>query len=192
MGGTFDPIHYGHLFAAEETMSELGLDRVVFVPTGTPPHKEYSGMATANERYEMTLLAIAENDRFEVSRTETERPGMSYTLDTLKVMCNLYPGFELFFITGIDAILDIGKWREPFEISLLCTIVVVQRPGYDDGGLKKLPDGIKGSLCVIETPMLDISATDIRKRVRDKRGVRYLLPEAVRAYIGKNGLYANF
>jgi nicotinate-nucleotide adenylyltransferase len=191
MGGTFDPIHYGHLFAAEETLSGLGLDKVVFVPTGTPPHKEYAGMAAASERYEMTLLAIAENNRFEVSRTETERPGMSYTLDTLKVMGALYPGCELFFITGTDAILDIGKWREPFEISLLCSIVVVQRPGYDDAGLENLPDGIKGSLRVVKTPMLGISATDIRKRVREKRGVRYLLPEAVRAYIEKNGLYAN-
>jgi nicotinate-nucleotide adenylyltransferase len=171
-------------------MSGLRLDRVTFVPAGIPPHKRYEGMAAAAERYEMTLLAIAENDRFGISRTEMERPGMSYTLDTLKAMGARHPGSDLFFIAGMDAVLEIASWKEPFEISSLCTIVTVQRPGYDKAGLENLPQGIRGSLRVIETPMLDISATDIRNRVRGKSCVRYLLPEAVRAYIEKNGLYS--
>ena len=190
MGGTFDPIHYGHLFAAHEVMSGLRLDSVIFVPAGIPPHKRYDGMAAAAELYEMTLLAVAENGRFGISRTELERPGKSYTLDTLKAMGARYPGSDFFFIAGMDAVLEIATWRDPFEISSLCTIVTVQRPGYDKSGLENLPQGIKGSLRVIETPMLGISATDIRNRVREKRCVRYLLPEAVRAYIEKNGLYA--
>jgi nicotinate-nucleotide adenylyltransferase len=190
MGGTFDPIHYGHLFAAAETADELRLDKVVFVPTGAPPHKKYKEMATAIERYEMTLLAIAENKRFEISRTETDRLGMSYTLDTLVAMKTLYPHCELFFITGLDAILDIDKWKEPFEITSLCTIAVVKRPGYDNVGLSKLPDKIRSSVHVVRTPMLDISATDIRERARARLGVRYLLPESVRVYIEKNGLYS--
>jgi nicotinate-nucleotide adenylyltransferase len=189
MGGTFDPIHYGHLFAAEEVRVTLDLDKIVFVPTGMPPHKMYEGMATAEERYEMTLLAIASNDKFEISRIETDRPGISYTLDTLRAIKVSYPEPDLFFITGVDAVLDITQWRAPFEIPLLCTLVVVQRPGYDDERLRELPDEIRSSILVIDTAMLDISATDIRKRVRDGRGVKYLLPDAVFAYIGKNDLY---
>jgi nicotinate-nucleotide adenylyltransferase len=160
MGGTFDPIHYGHLFAAAETASGLGLDRVIFVPTGAPPHKKYCGMAGASERYEMTLLAIAENARFEISRTETDRAGMSYTLDTLVSMRGLYPWSEFFFITGVDAILDICKWKEPFEITLLCTIAVVKRPGYDNEGLESLPEAIRRSVRVIETPTLLRATSD--------------------------------
>jgi nicotinate-nucleotide adenylyltransferase len=190
MGGTFDPIHYGHLFAAEEVMEELSLDKVVFIPTGTPPHKSYPSMASALERYEMTLLAVARNERFEISRTETERTGLSYTLDTLRVMKGIYPSSVLFFITGIDAVREMDKWRAPFEISLLCSLVVVKRPGYDEGELNELPEGIKNSLELIDSPMLDISATDIRKRVHDGKCVRYLLPETVRAYIEKNKLYS--
>jgi nicotinate-nucleotide adenylyltransferase len=191
MGGTFDPIHYGHLFAAEEAMSELGLDRIVFIPSGTPPHKMYPEMATALERYEMTLIATVSNDRFEISRMETDRPGMSYTLDTLKAVKDIYPAADLFFITGVDAVLDIVQWRAPFEISSLCTLAVARRPGYDEQELEGLPDEIKSSLLVMEAAMLDISATDIRRRLREGRGVRYLLPDSVRAYIEKNGLYSD-
>jgi nicotinate-nucleotide adenylyltransferase len=191
MGGTFDPIHYGHLFAAEEARDELALEKIVFIPTGTPPHKTYKGMAAARDRYEMTLLAIAGNDGFDISKIETDRPGMSYTLDTLKAMRDLYPSRGLFFITGMDAVLDIVKWRAPFEISRLCTIVVVKRPGYGNDELEKLPGEIKNSLRVIGAPMLDISATEIRRRVREGRGVRYLMPEAVRAHIRKKNLYTS-
>ncbi|MDR1515340.1 MAG: nicotinate-nucleotide adenylyltransferase [Synergistaceae bacterium] len=190
MGGTFDPIHYGHLFAAAETADELKLDKVIFVPTGAPPHKKYKEMAGAIERYEMTLLAITGNERFEISRTETDRLGLSYTLDTLTAMRAMYPQSELFFITGVDAILDIDKWKNPFEITLMCTIAVVKRPGYDNARLCKLPGEIRSSVYVVGTPMLDISATDIRHRVSAGRGVRYLMPESVRAYIEKNGLYS--
>jgi nicotinate-nucleotide adenylyltransferase len=191
MGGTFDPIHNGHLFAAEEVMAALNLDKVVFVPSGTPPHKSYPAMASALERYEMTLLATVDNERFEISKIETDRPGMSYTFDTLKDMRDLFHGSDLFFITGVDAVLEIEQWREPFEISQLCTLVVVKRPGYDDDKLSELPEKIRRSMIGIDSEMLEISATDIRRRVREKQCIRYLVPDAVCAYIAKKNLYSS-
>jgi nicotinate-nucleotide adenylyltransferase len=190
MGGTFDPIHNGHLFAAEEVMAELGLDNVVFIPSGTPPHKSYPSMASALERYEMALLATVDNERFEISRVEIDRPGMSYTFDTLKAMRNLFPESDLFFITGVDAVLEIEQWREPFEIPLLCALVVVKRPGYDDDKLGKLPAKIRSSMIEINSAMLEISSTDIRRRVHEGQCIRYLVPDAVCAYIIKNDLYS--
>jgi nicotinate-nucleotide adenylyltransferase len=191
MGGTFDPIHYGHLFAAEESLEALGLDKVIFVPSGTPPHKAYSGMATAEQRFAMTAAAISENERFYISRLETDRPGMSYTLDTLEAMREIYPGAGLFFITGMDAVIDILNWRAPLEISRMCTITVLGRPGYEHDTLGDLPESIRDSLRFVEAPMLDISATDIRRRVREGRSARYLLPEAVCDFICVNDLYSS-
>jgi nicotinate-nucleotide adenylyltransferase len=192
MGGTFDPVHNGHLFAAEESMEALRLDRVIFVPSGTPPHKMYPGMATAEERYEMVARAIADNGRFEISRVETDRPGMSYTRDTLLAMAEIYPGAGLFFITGMDAVIDILKWRAPLEISGLCTVVVVSRPGYRHDKLEELPEGIRKSLRFIDAPLLEISATDIRGRVRYGRCIRYLLPKVVGDYIRDKNLYLSW
>ena len=190
MGGTFDPIHYGHLLAAEEARQALELERVVFLPTGTPPHKHYENMASAEDRYAMTLLATADNPFFEVSRLETDRIGNSYTKDTLKTLLDLCPDTEFFLIAGLDSILDMPNWREPFEICRLCTPVAVPRPGYEIGKLLELPSQIREKLYKLDTVMADISATDIRDRVTRGAGIRYLVPPQVEVYIAKNRIYS--
>ena len=191
MGGTFDPIHYGHLFAAEEARVAFSLDRVVFVPTGKPPHKNRTDMASADERYEMTLLAAADNIYFDVTRIETDRTGNSYTIDTLKEMREEYPGAEFFLIVGSDTVGDIINWKNPHEIPLLCSVIVVERTGFMDmdKNIKTLPEIIRKSVFVIETTPLDISATEIRARVCARKSIKYFLPPAVAAYIFKNNLY---
>ena len=191
MGGTFDPIHYGHLFAAEEARGAAGLARVLFVPSGTPPHKRYAGMAAAEARYEMTRLAVEGNPSFGVSRIETDRRGRSYTLDTLREIQALHPQGRIFFITGDDAVLDIMSWHEPYEIARIATLLTVGRPGYARDKISELPQEIGRSIRTVDSPQLDISSTDIRRRVAGGRSIRYMVPESVRLYIDANGLYAN-
>lgn len=190
MGGTFDPIHYGHLFAAEEARLAMGLDKVLFVPTGTPPHKDGVAITPAHRRYEMTFLAVADNPYFEISDLEIVRSGSSYTIDTLRELHRMYPGADFFLIIGTDAMLDLIHWKNPLDISSLSTIVVISRPGYD-AVKAELPDVIQNTLQMIETTPPEISSTDIRQRVRTKRSVQYLLPPSVRMYIMKNDLYMN-
>ncbi|GHV28739.1 putative nicotinate-nucleotide adenylyltransferase [Synergistales bacterium] len=189
MGGTFDPIHCGHLLAAEEARRELALDLVVFVPSGTPPHRSGACSASAEDRYAMTLLAIAGNDHFDISRAEIERGGVSYTADTLRAMRDVYEDAELFFITGADAVLEFGSWREPREILRLCTLVAVARPGYDYEDVERLGEELGGAVSLIKTSSLDISATGIRNRLADGRGAKYLTPGTVIDYIKKKNLY---
>jgi nicotinate-nucleotide adenylyltransferase len=189
MGGTFDPIHYGHLLAAEEARVAISLDRVIFVPSGSPPHKKYPGMASAEDRYGMTLLATNGNPSFDVTRLETDRKGSSYTVETLQRMKELYPGADLYMITGEDAALDLPLWRDPYKIVSLAKIVAVSRPGGYHDKIGELPDEIRESVLVLRTALLDISATDIRERLASGRSANYLLPDAVLAYIKKRGLY---
>lgn len=189
MGGTFDPIHYGHLFVAEEARGAAGLDRVLFVPSGTPPHKRYAGMASAEARYDMVRLATDANPHFDVSRIETDRDGRSYTLDTLREIRALYPDSRIYFITGDDAALDILNWHEPYEIVRMATLLTVGRPGYARDKIFELPQEIRASIRMIDSPQLDISSTDIRRRVGAGRSIRYMVPEDVRRYIDDNGLY---
>ena len=194
MGGTFDPIHYGHLFAAEEARIAYNLHRVIFVPTGNPPHKNRSDMASAVKRYEMTLLATADNPFFEVTRIETDRAGKSYTTDTLKALQVMYPEGLFFLIVGSDTVSDIVNWKNPEEIPLLCSVVVVERTGLQGeldaaGSIEKLPEAIKKVTLRFETTPLEISATDIRTRIRNKKSIKYFLPSTVGNYIFKNNLY---
>ena len=191
IGGTFDPIHYGHLFAAEEARTMLGLERVIFIPAGLPPHKRYDDMATAEERYEMTLLAISQPDmtQFDISRIEIERSGKSYTLDTLRAMRTLFPGSDLHFIVGLDAILDIMSWHEPQEIARTAKLTVVSRPGYPRDKIEELPGEIRKTITVIDSLQLDISGTDLRRRIRKGGNIRFLVPDSVRSYIARKGLY---
>ena len=189
MGGTFDPIHYGHLLAAEECRRQLVLDRVVFVPTGTPPHKS-AAPASPEDRYAMTLLATAEVKEFSVSRTEIDRPYPSHTVDTLSEF--IEGGAvrsELFFITGLDALLGIETWKDYMRLPSLCTLVSATRPGYSVSGVKSLPEEIRFALRLLEIPQFAISSTDIRSRVRDGKGVRFLVPHLVEKYIEHCGLY---
>ncbi len=187
MGGTFDPIHHGHLVAAEETRHALSLASVVFVPAGDPWQKSAAGVSPAIDRYAMVELAIADNSAFEASTVEIDRQGPTYTIDTLRALRDERPGDELFFITGADAILEILTWRQPSEQLSLATFVAVTRPGYDLSRLGSLP--ALDRVVVLEIPALAISSTDIRRRVADSRPIRYLVPGAVARYIAEHGLY---
>lgn len=195
MGGTFDPIHYGHLVAAETARIELRLDNVLFIPTGIPPHKVFRKVTEANLRHEMVEMSIRSNNSFKVSELEIVREGPTYTIDTLKILHDLFPEQELYFITGTDALRELITWREPQEIIKLARIVGASRPGYDSDGLlakiyRKYPF-TKDRISQLEVPALAISSTDIRARVRNDKSIRYLLPEEVRLFIKNNNLYQN-
>lgn len=193
MGGTFDPIHYGHLVTAEGARYSFGLDRVIFVPSGRPPHKPGHIVSDPLDRYKMTCLAVASNPFFCASAIEVERPGPSFTIDTVRAVMELYPGAKIYFITGADALLEIFKWKD-FDILLtICNFVAATRPGYRLFELREktasLPSGLKQNISYMEVPALAISSTEIRQRVCDGRPVKYLLPESVEDYIKKNKLY---
>lgn len=191
MGGTFDPIHFGHLIAGEEAYFSLGLTEVVFVPTGDPFHKAGRSISSAEHRYVMTMLATLDNPHFRISRIEIDRDTSSHTVDTLREMRHWYPprSVEFFFITGLDAVLEITAWKEPLEMPKLCKIVAVSRPGFNPGGLKNLPEEIRANLIHLEIPLLAISSTEIRRRVSNGQSIRYLAPWLVEQYIYKNNLY---
>ncbi|HUT76026.1 MAG TPA: nicotinate-nucleotide adenylyltransferase [Armatimonadota bacterium] len=189
MGGTFDPIHYGHLVAAEEARAQLGLEGVTFVPCRQPPHKKDYRVTDAEHRYAMTLAATCDHPRFTASRIELERPGPSYTIDTLRRLQREHPTAELFFITGADAVRELLTWREPQELAALCRLVAVTRPGYDLGGLERALGELARQVRALEAPGVNVSSTDIRARVARGWSLRYLTPPAVETYIAKHGLY---
>ena len=194
MGGTFNPIHNGHLVAAESVRQQLGVDRVIFIPTGRPPHKNSNPMFNEH-RYLMTVLATVTNPHFEVSRIEIDRIGLTYTIDTiteLKTRCN--PDCKIYFITGADAIEEILKWKNPEKLLSMCEFIAVTRPGYNKDELLKtvnhLKDNYKGKITFLEIPALSISSTDIRHRVLAGQTIKYLVPSTVEEYILKFGLYS--
>jgi len=191
MGGTFDPIHYGHLFAAEEVAWRYDLPRVIFMPCRQPPHKDPSEVSPAVDRCRMVELAIADNPRFTVSRLELDRPGPSYTIETLRELRRqMGPDLAITFITGADAVLEIATWREAEAVLDECHLVAVHRPGYDLAKLERVlgPErAAKVALVSVKTP--DISSTELRRRVAAGQSLRYLTPEAVREYIETHGLY---
>jgi nicotinate-nucleotide adenylyltransferase len=184
MGGTFDPIHVGHLVTAEEALHQFALDEVVFVPTGRPWMKEHDVVASAEDRYTMTAIGIAPEPRFHVSRLEVDRGGPTYTVDTLRALRDEVPGAELFFITGADAMLEIMRWKEPQTVFDLAHFIAATRPGYDVVAFDPMPD-----VTVMRIPALAISSTDIRARVHAGRPIRFLVPEGVEAHIRTAGLY---
>jgi len=186
MGGTFDPIHHGHLVAGSEVASLFELDEVVFVPTGTPWQKAESEVTPAEDRYLMTVIATASNPRFTVSRTDLDRSGPTYTIDTLRdLRAQRGPDVELYFITGADALSNILTWRDVDELLELAHFVGCTRPGHrlaDPG----LPDG---RVSLVEVPALAISSTDCRDRVRRGEPIWYLVPDGIVQYINKRRLY---
>jgi nicotinate-nucleotide adenylyltransferase len=185
MGGTFDPIHHGHLVAASEAQIRFELDEVIFVPTGQPWQKVGREVTEAEDRYLMTVIATASNPRFTVSRVDIDRHGPTYTIDTLRDLHEAHPDGELYFITGADALEAILSWREADELFKLAHFVGVTRPGYALDG-HHLPSG---SVSLIEVPALAISSTDCRSRVAAGQQVWYLVPDGVVQYIAKTGLY---
>ncbi|MET1036357.1 MAG: nicotinate-nucleotide adenylyltransferase [Arthrobacter sp.] len=184
MGGTFDPIHHGHLVAASEVAAEFGLDEVVFVPTGRPWQKEDTEVSPSEDRYLMTVVATASNPRFTVSRVDIDRPGPTYTIDTLRDLRRERPEAELFFITGADAMAQIMSWKDIDELWSLAHFVGVTRPGHE------LPELDRQNVSLLEVPAMAISSTACRIRVRAHKPVWYLVPEGVVQYIAKYELYA--
>jgi nicotinate-nucleotide adenylyltransferase len=212
LGGTFNPIHYGHLAAASDVRERLKLDLVLFIPSFLPPHKQEEGLPSATQRLEMVRLAVSGNPGFAVSDIEVSRGGRSYTIDTVEALDSSFPNAKLFFITGLDSFLDIPTWHRWETLLKKCFFVVISRPGYLFSDLLKMSfmssaspelqalDGgelnqaevetERGTVILIRIPHYDISSTDIRRRVREGRSVKYHLPEPVERYIITHTLYA--
>ena len=186
MGGTFDPVHHGHLSAASEVAARFALDEVVFVPTGRPWQKSDVAVSPSEDRYLMTVIATASNPRFSVSRIEVDRPGATYTIDTLRALHEVHADAELFFITGADALAQILGWHAADELFSLAHFVGVSRPGYERVDLSRFPEG---AVTLLEVPALAISSTGCRARVAAGDPVWYLVPDGVVQYISKRGLY---
>ena len=185
MGGTFDPIHHGHLVAASEVQERFGLDEVVFVPTGQPWQKAGALVSPAEDRYLMTVIATASNPRFSVSRVDIDRPGPTYTVDTLRDLHRAYgPDTELYFITGADALEAILSWKDAGQMFALAHFVGVTRPGFTLSDAH-LPEDV---VSLVQVPAMAISSTDCRARVEAGKPVWYLVPDGVVQYITKRGL----
>lgn len=188
MGGTFDPVHHGHLVAASEVQASFELDEVIFVPTGQPWQKADRTVSPAEHRYLMTVIATAANPRFEVSRVDIDREGPTYTIDTLRDLAARYPEADLFFITGADAMAALLTWRDHADLFALAHFVGCTRPGHelDADAIAGLPPD---RITLLEIPALAISSTACRDRVRTGDPVWYLVPDGVVQYIAKHGLY---
>jgi nicotinate-nucleotide adenylyltransferase len=193
LGGTFDPVHLAHLAIAEECWDQLGLAEVIFVPAGDPPHKQHRSVAPAAQRVAMVERAIAGNPHFRLSRVDVDRPGLSYSVDTLESLrAELGAEAELFFIVGSDSLTDLPNWRDPRRLIELCTVVAVNRPGYPRPDLTQLDariPGASGRTRFVDVPDLNLTSSEIRRRVVEGRTIRYLVPDPVRDYILEKQLY---
>lgn len=189
-GGTFDPIHLGHLILAEAAREACGLDRVWFVVAGAPPHKPL-GRTDAAHRLEMVRLAVAGHPRFEVSDRETRRPGPHFSVETLAGIRAEHPADDLFFLIGGDSLVDLPQWREPGRILGLATLVVANRAGFDPAPPNIAPDLEHPPLPIrhVAIPPIGVASSDLRRRLAEGRSIRYQVPRAVEAYIAAHGLY---
>ncbi len=192
-GGTFDPIHLGHLIVAEEAAVRLNLNPVLFVPAGQPWLKEHRAITAVEHRIAMVKLAIANNPKFELSTIEIERPGPSYTIDTMRFLQAKFGSqAKLFFILGWDSLMDLPRWKEPLELIKACTLVAVPRQNYVKSELDSLDrviPGIVSKVILLDMPIIGISSSEIRKRIAEGGSIRYWVPEAVERYIIEHGLY---
>ncbi|MEU4768191.1 nicotinate-nucleotide adenylyltransferase [Actinosynnema sp. NPDC023794] len=186
MGGTFDPVHHGHLVAASEVQARFDLDEVVFVPTGQPWQKSEREVSAPEDRYLMTVIATASNPRFSVSRVDIDRPGPTYTVDTLTDLKAGHPDSDLFFITGADALEQILSWRRADDVFDLAHFIGVTRPGYELVDTHLPP----GAVSLVEVPAMAISSTAVRDRTAAGLPVWYLVPDGVVQYISKRRLYS--
>ena len=196
LGGSFDPIHFGHLRAAETVKEEFNIDKVIFLPTGRPPHKSELGLNDMEHRYLMSVAATLPNPDFEVSRLELDREGTSYTVDTLtqiRKVCS--PDIPIYFIIGADSLLEIDSWKDPQTLFSLCNFVALGRPGIDVAAAEKALEDLKqrydAKIYFLPDFAYAISSTDIRWRKKNNLSIRYLVPESVESYISKNGLYSD-
>ena len=192
LGGTFDPIHYAHLAIAEEARTQLGLDWVIFVPAGQPPHKLDMAITPAHYRLAMLELALASNPYFLISRVDLERPGPCYTVDTLAMLQEEWgPEAKLYFLIGADSLFEMHTWYHPERVMELAQLVVAARLGnpLHPAALERCLPGLHERVRIIQTPLLEISGTDLRRRVREAWSIKYYLPETVEAFILEQGLY---
>lgn len=191
-GGSFNPIHYGHLMICEYIKEEMGLDKVIFIPTGNPPHKELE--LSAEDRYEMVRLAISPNPDFEISDIETTRVKKSYTVDTIRELKKIYKEEKLYFLIGLDSLFQLKTWMKIGDLSQEIEFVVALRPGYlDKEEVNKEIDFLRENfgtkINLIKTPLYEISSTDLRDRIREGKYLRYLIPKKVLDYIEESGFY---
>lgn len=194
LGGIFDPIHYAHLAIASEALNRFNLDKVIFVPAGQPPHKKTYKTVTPEQRYLMTVIATASNPCFTVSRIEIDKPGPSYTVETMQELkATMRKEAIFYFIAGADALMELSEWREPEKIADYCSFIVATRPGYSLAELKKATTEFEAAgfpeIHVIDAPQIDISSSEIRERVKMGQPINYLVPAAVASYIQKESLY---
>lgn len=191
LGGTFDPIHLGHLLTADFVMNALELEKIIFIPANYPPHKTEMNITGARHRYIMTLLATSHNPQFEVSDIEIKREGLSYTIDTIKMLLRENPDVEFYFILGADAVAELDKWERFEELLDLCYFVAATRPGFAEKVEQaKASFGAAGNKIIwLDTPELNISSTDIRSRVKKGLPIKYIVTSSVESYIHKEGLY---
>jgi nicotinate-nucleotide adenylyltransferase len=193
LGGTFDPVHLGHLIVAEEVRLKLGLQEVLLIPAGVPWLKDTGGITAAEHRLEMAILATASNPYLNVSTVEIDRPGATYSIDTVvDLKAGLGAGARIFFIAGFDAIAEMPRWKNARRLLDLCEVVAVPRPGHQKIDLRSLEREIPEAgrlIRKVDVPQIDISATEIRRRVAGGQSVRYLVPEAVEEYIARHKLY---
>jgi nicotinate-nucleotide adenylyltransferase len=192
LGGTFDPVHFGHLLLAEQARQGLGLEQVLFVPAGVPPHKLDEPHTPTEHRLRMLELALADNLAFAISRVDVDRPGPHYSVDMVRLIGETQaPGTELFFLMGMDSLANILSWYRPDLLIQLCILAVARRPGYtsDLDELERQLPGLRRRLVFFDMPLMEISGEDIRRRIRLGHSIRYLTPEPVRRYIEEHGLY---
>jgi nicotinate-nucleotide adenylyltransferase len=192
LGGSFDPIHIGHLILAEEAREQLGLSCVYFVPAGEPPHKRDRRLTPVEDRVQMTRLAIAGNSGFELSRADADRPGPHYTVDLVHILkAQLPAAAELYFLMGFDSLADLPKWYRPAELLAACRLVALTRPNIalDWAALDARLPGIRDRVTLLDMPELEIASNDLRARIRAGRSIRYFVPDPVCAYIYDKGLY---
>lgn len=193
IGGTFNPIHYGHLIAAEFAREAFDLDRIVFVPSARPPHKDLGDILASHHRLAMVQMAVQDNPFFCVSTLEIDRKGLSYSVETVSAMQRMHPGASLYFILGIDAFMLIDTWKDIGRLAGICSLIVVTRPGYElnpgDDCFAGIPLLMWQKMEVIAIPGFEISSSTIRERAARGKTIRYLLPSVVEAYIDSNGLY---
>jgi nicotinate-nucleotide adenylyltransferase len=193
LGGTFDPIHFGHLLAAEEARVTLHLERVLFAPAGDPPHKQGHIISPVTHRLAMVRLAIVGNAAFAVTTVDVDRPGPHYTVDAIRLLREKWGigADETFFLMGTDSLAQLLTWHQPARLVELCRLAVMARPGYrpDLTELEAALPGLSARLDWVEMPVLDIAASDLRRRVGEGRSIRYQVPEAVAAYVAEHGLY---
>ena len=191
-GGSFDPIHYGHLMICEYIKEEMGLDKVIFIPTGNPPHKDLG--VSAEDRYEMVRIAISPNPDFEISDIETTRVNLSYTVDTIRELKKIYKEEKLYFLIGLDSLFQLKTWKKIGDLSQEIEFVVALRPGYInkeeiDNEIDFLRENFGTKINLIKTPLYEISSTDLRDRIHEGKSLRYLIPKKVLDYIEESGFY---